>query len=581
MQSFTLKIRNEEQLKLWQSTLQKCVDRVKERRRRAATAPSQRSRSTPPSRNSRDGLASKTESFPSSSSQQSSSTSLQRTQSTASNFSSAAGGEAPPARPKPPPPSARLYNDDQEDEEIDNSFMDNNQDDDSSATDDTEELNNPNDIGESNPLALNITSKELLEVVYAHRNGKSSPPPPPSKQPPAFQNNHAYVPAVSPNRRSVQRSKSSNEILGMSGLRIDDGSLNSSTGGQVPKRGISSVYATSSQNASPDLSNATRTYSMALPGRNGSGNRTGRESLGEQYGDRLPQSRFSTSTTSGSTLNSPAIPREYTPSPGESREPSSYFSRMHSQSSISSAMSPPIPNNQSSTSNSATNSPNQRRRRPSIQSVPSDIAAPVVPPPTSALPPLPPLPAGLPPSASPLPNPTNGMSPSMRQSSVSNSSNQFNTPPASNTSSPTPTSRMHSSATNSPIPNPRTYSKSNPQSTLPAPPSQSQTSPPVIKIKTHYQDDIYVIVVPRLITYALLLERIEKKIQRCAGSSSAQEAFKNGFKIKYQDEDGDFIIINSDDDVQMAFEGVVRSILNGDSGGTTGSVSLSLFVVLP
>lgn len=74
-------------------------------------------------------------------------------------------------------------------------------------------------------------------------------------------------------------------------------------------------------------------------------------------------------------------------------------------------------------------------------------------------------------------------------------------------------------------------------------------SPGTFKVKLSYNDGIYVIVVPEEIGFAELMERVEKKIRLVANLKQSDV-----LRLKYQDEDGDLITINSDDDVQMAFE---------------------------
>lgn len=67
--------------------------------------------------------------------------------------------------------------------------------------------------------------------------------------------------------------------------------------------------------------------------------------------------------------------------------------------------------------------------------------------------------------------------------------------------------------------------------------------PLVIKVKLSYMNDLYVIKVPICASYNDLLERIQRKVQS-----------KHQFTLKYQDEDGDLVTMNSDEDVQMGFE---------------------------
>ncbi|CAO3621360.1 unnamed protein product [Cunninghamella echinulata] len=70
-----------------------------------------------------------------------------------------------------------------------------------------------------------------------------------------------------------------------------------------------------------------------------------------------------------------------------------------------------------------------------------------------------------------------------------------------------------------------------------------------LKIKLSYNDGIYVIVCPVAISFHELMDKVEKKIKLVANLQP-----NDTLRLKYQDEDEDFITINSDDDVQMAFE---------------------------
>ncbi|KTW25719.1 hypothetical protein T552_03331 [Pneumocystis carinii B80] len=92
-----------------------------------------------------------------------------------------------------------------------------------------------------------------------------------------------------------------------------------------------------------------------------------------------------------------------------------------------------------------------------------------------------------------------------------------------------------------------------------------------VKIKVNYLDDIFVIIVAPTIGYAQLMERVERKIHLCG--NYATKNLKQPLRIRYQDEDGDHITINSDEDVQMAVE---MRHLYGTEGlsGTQGIVNL-------
>jgi cell division control protein 24 len=68
----------------------------------------------------------------------------------------------------------------------------------------------------------------------------------------------------------------------------------------------------------------------------------------------------------------------------------------------------------------------------------------------------------------------------------------------------------------------------------------------LIKIKAHYQSssDIFILFLPITTTYATLMQRLEEKRPVTTTSSIG--------KVRYQDEDGDYITIGSDEDVEVA-----------------------------
>ncbi|KAI8369846.1 hypothetical protein EDC96DRAFT_552549 [Choanephora cucurbitarum] len=74
-------------------------------------------------------------------------------------------------------------------------------------------------------------------------------------------------------------------------------------------------------------------------------------------------------------------------------------------------------------------------------------------------------------------------------------------------------------------------------------------SPGTVRIKLNFNDGIYVIVANHEATFYEIMERVDRKIRLVANLKQ-----NDVLRLKYQDEDGDYITINSDDDVQMAFE---------------------------
>ncbi|KAG9316496.1 hypothetical protein JVU11DRAFT_2538 [Chiua virens] len=72
---------------------------------------------------------------------------------------------------------------------------------------------------------------------------------------------------------------------------------------------------------------------------------------------------------------------------------------------------------------------------------------------------------------------------------------------------------------------------------------------PSVKVKVHFQDDIFVIQVPRSTEFSELVDKVGKKIRLCGPRRD-----DTPFRVKYKDEDGDLISLGSTEDVQMAFE---------------------------
>lgn len=91
-----------------------------------------------------------------------------------------------------------------------------------------------------------------------------------------------------------------------------------------------------------------------------------------------------------------------------------------------------------------------------------------------------------------------------------------------------------------------------------------------VKLKVNYGNDKFVIIVPYNIHYLQLMDRIERKVKICG---TGVEVPSNPIRIKYQDEDGDYISMNSDDDVLMAFD-VSGEPGRNDGSGITGVVTL-------
>ncbi|KAF9993258.1 hypothetical protein BGZ80_001205 [Entomortierella chlamydospora] len=76
---------------------------------------------------------------------------------------------------------------------------------------------------------------------------------------------------------------------------------------------------------------------------------------------------------------------------------------------------------------------------------------------------------------------------------------------------------------------------------------------PQLKIKVNYQEDTYQIVVPVQIGYNELIERVEKKIRLCG----CRRPDSQPLRLRYKDEDNDYIIMKDDDDISLAFESCI------------------------
>ncbi|KAG6811144.1 hypothetical protein H0H92_008799 [Tricholoma furcatifolium] len=72
---------------------------------------------------------------------------------------------------------------------------------------------------------------------------------------------------------------------------------------------------------------------------------------------------------------------------------------------------------------------------------------------------------------------------------------------------------------------------------------------PPVKVKVHFHEDIFVIQVARSTEYDDLVERVGRKIRLCGPRRD-----DGPLRVKYKDEDGDMVSLGSTEDVQMAFE---------------------------
>ncbi|KAF2154680.1 hypothetical protein K461DRAFT_266070 [Myriangium duriaei CBS 260.36] len=89
----------------------------------------------------------------------------------------------------------------------------------------------------------------------------------------------------------------------------------------------------------------------------------------------------------------------------------------------------------------------------------------------------------------------------------------------------------------------------------PQTPSMEMPPPSQLKVKVHASaaGQVLTLVVPSNITYQTLKDRIDAKLQRSTNISLTDRGAGNTVKLKYLDDD-DYVIIASDEDVQIAFE---------------------------
>ncbi|PHH88747.1 hypothetical protein CDD83_7092 [Cordyceps sp. RAO-2017] len=119
--------------------------------------------------------------------------------------------------------------------------------------------------------------------------------------------------------------------------------------------------------------------------------------------------------------------------------------------------------------------------------------------------------------------------------------------------------------------NSRTVSPALGTGTVAAPPAGNEMAMPTqLKVRVNCDSGNYVtLVVAFNITYQSLIDRIDAKLARFMNSSIS----KGMLKLRYRDEDGDFVTIESDDDIQIAFMEWREGLRNMYSAGV-GEIEL-------
>lgn len=104
------------------------------------------------------------------------------------------------------------------------------------------------------------------------------------------------------------------------------------------------------------------------------------------------------------------------------------------------------------------------------------------------------------------------------------------------------------------------------------PPIPDITMPNQLKVKVNYESGNYFTLVAQFnIAYQSLVDRIDVKLARLTNSSIA----RGDLKLRYQDEDGDFVTIESDEDIQIA----ISDWREGPDGAPGGLGEIELFCV--
>jgi cell division control protein 24 len=167
----------------------------------------------------------------------------------------------------------------------------------------------------------------------------------------------------------------------------------------------------------------------------------------------------------------------------------------------------------------------------------------------------------------------------------SNSNSPSNLPMRSNTQSPGIQRERMMQQQNSQYGGAPSYSRSNttqiPMSMMdgrtmspPLPNAMSNLSelplPTQLKVKVNCDGNYVTLVVAFNITYQSLIDRIDAKVGRFSNNAIA----RGTMRLRYQDEDGDYVTIESDDDIQIAFQEWRESQKDQFHTGQLGEIEL-------
>ena len=74
-------------------------------------------------------------------------------------------------------------------------------------------------------------------------------------------------------------------------------------------------------------------------------------------------------------------------------------------------------------------------------------------------------------------------------------------------------------------------------------------APTQLKVKVSFDNNYVTLVVGMNISYQSLVDRIDAKLSRFTASSIG----RGSIRLRYKDDDGDFVAIRSDEDIHIAF----------------------------
>ncbi|BGP19839.1 hypothetical protein JCM10213_003148 [Rhodosporidiobolus nylandii] len=140
-------------------------------------------------------------------------------------------------------------------------------------------------------------------------------------------------------------------------------------------------------------------------------------------------------------------------------------------------------------------------------------------------------------------------------SSSSNGTDRSSAASSAHSGSALPYSSAPSSASTAPPPSSTAggYARGGAPAVPTLPPTSNGAGPAsAVRVKVFFGEDTFVVVVLDSVPYPELVDKVLKKIRMCGGDKARVES--SALRLRYRDEDGDRILITSEEDVAMAFE---------------------------